>query len=1042
MAASITSGYGLYVGASNDIRSSFDLTYKGNKIFQRFFDSTDTSVVGVGSTLSTIKLNNHFFVSGEQIVYSFPEDSEPIGIATTSITGIGLTDKLPNNVYVVKVNDSFIRLTDSAENALKFRPKYFNITSVGVGTLHSFTAKKQNSKSLLSIDNVIQSPITSTGSTTYLVNSISNYNSIITLSDITSFSSGDLIKIDNEIIKIYTVGVGATNDIMVKRSAVGSSASFHSAGSLVTKIYGNYNIVDNTVYFDGNLYGQVPEETENPNDLDYQGITTSSSFSGRIFLRTAPTEESSDAYDTNFVFDSIAHEFIGIGTSYDLTVDGQNVIGFSNNNSSLLIREIFQTPRREGPITIDGDYYFEENSGQTKVFFTGNKSENSYDISGTDVPLGGIISSVGSTTGNGYQPLVSAGGTAIVGVDGSIQSINIQNLGSGYRSGIQTVNVGVTTFALGTPSIDYIGIASVLNGSVVSVLITNPGTGYTSSNPPTVVFDAPIGYYNIPLKYSSISQSGIGTGAFIDLIVSQSGKISEFNIKNNGYGYKVGDILTVDIGGSVGIPTDLTKIFNEFQIYVDKVYNDTFSSWTFGELEVLDSFDKYFDGKRKTFSLYKDGIIKSIRSKKGSNIDIQATLLVFINNILQVPGQGYIFDGGSTITFTEAPKGATLDDPNGGDKSKILFYRGTPNVDVLDVDILETIEPGDKVQINSDNIYLKENERVVSEIISSDSLLTNPYTGEGISEDSQLLRPLKWCKSKEDKVIDGKFVTKDRISYQSIVNPVTNIIQSVGIGTTAEIFVENIKTFFDSEKEFATGKILSTIELISQDENNPEYEVIKNVSYEGDFGFVTGITTTTVGLGLTAIVFDLSIPSDSYLEDISITNPTISESGIKTGYYFAISNSNVGSGVTSLRSNGSIVSIGSSYLDNVYQVFSAQFLPETITSSTIIFTTKIYNSPTIINDSISVTIEDQGTIIVDEYLPLKVTVLVSGYGNLQDDIDNSEQSYFGNFSWGRITSSRRSNPKQFTHFNNGLLGISTSPIVRRLYPLKNLNYLP
>ena len=42
-----------------------------------------------------------------------------------------------------------------------------------------------------------------------------------------------------------------------------------------------------------------------------------------------------------------------------------------------------------------------------------------------------------------------------------------------------------------------------------------------------------------------------------------------------------------------------------------------------------------------------------LKSAKGSLIDVQATLLVFINDVLQVPGEAYVFPGGSTLRFTE-----------------------------------------------------------------------------------------------------------------------------------------------------------------------------------------------------------------------------------------------------------------------------------------------------------------------------------------------------------------------------------------------------
>ena len=130
-----------------------------------------------------------------------------------------------------------------------------------------------------------------------------------------------------------------------------------------------------------------------------------------------------------------------------------------------------------------------------------------------------MIVSVGSTGGFGYQPLVSAGGTAVVSASGTISSVSIGNSGSGYRAGIQTVNVGVTTQNTGTPSIQNIGTATISGGNIVSVTINTPGSGYTTTNPPIVIFDTPLSYSNIPLEYSSTSVSGSGVQATADIVV-------------------------------------------------------------------------------------------------------------------------------------------------------------------------------------------------------------------------------------------------------------------------------------------------------------------------------------------------------------------------------------------------------------------------------------------------------------------------------------------------------------------------------------------
>ena len=60
--------------------------------------------------------------------------SEAIGIATTSVAGIGTTDKLPSTLYVVKVNESTVKVAENAANALNANPVVFDITSVGIGT--------------------------------------------------------------------------------------------------------------------------------------------------------------------------------------------------------------------------------------------------------------------------------------------------------------------------------------------------------------------------------------------------------------------------------------------------------------------------------------------------------------------------------------------------------------------------------------------------------------------------------------------------------------------------------------------------------------------------------------------------------------------------------------------------------------------------------------------------------------------------------------------------------------------------------------------
>jgi hypothetical protein len=49
--------------------------------------------------------------------------------------------------------------------------------------------------------------------------------------------------------------------------------------------------------------------------------------------------------------------------------------------------------------------------------------------------------------------------------------------------------------------------------------------------------------------------------------------------------------------------------------------------------------------------------------------------------------------------------------------------------------------------------------------------------------------------------------------------------------------------------------------------------------------------------------------------------------------------------------------------------------------------------------------------------------------------------FYGEYSWGRISALSRKNPQTFIAYNNGILGINTSPTVQRYNPLKYQDYL-
>ena len=1375
-----------YTGTDRDIKRAFNLTHNQDTIFERSFEGNDSTIVDIDN--DTIELPNHFFVSGEKInyVHAGAGTTQAIGIANTNgFVGLGFTNKLPNEVFAIKVDDNKIKVTDSARKALLSVPESVTLTNVGIGTSHRFVATNANAKVLLCLDNIVQSPVVSTAVTTTLAKELFTTDDLVKLSGITSIFGGDLLRINEEIIKIESVGVGSTNVLRVRRQWMGTNLSGHSTDSLVTKVNGNYNITENILNFVEAPYGKIPlSTTTNPPDSrDWTGISTSSSFQGRSFMRSGIPNTVNDTYYKNLVFDDISSEFNGINKDFDLKSDGNNITGIATENAVILVNDVFQ-----GPII---NYSLNENLGITSIQFTGAASSTT-DANVTSLPLGGVILSVGSTEGNGYQPLVAAGGTAVVSAGGTISSISIGNTGSGYRSGAQTVGVSVQQRDVEGTSVTKIGTASVSSGHITGVAVTNwnafykprdirqasythttgvttittatphglslgdevklsgiaftctyssaasrdvqfatynntngtmtvttasshglkvgkdviltglaftcgldngvsehiyprnrdrffdtsisigsttnnsitvnvtaakdldqyahtfvsastgavvtggsynhefigtadnaiisggaynhtfasattggvtvagigtitptsatydantgdmvltlnnhgaivgaavsfaigaitftcdmdnnstnhpypratdpivaigstvitsstnntitvnvgtsktithdvtdadynPATGtlvLTSPNhglkagvsiripdnaltftcdmdahstkhtyprstdpisntavsiasttentltinvgtspevkynvtdasynastgqldltigshnltagtsikiakeslvftcskdgnatehkyprggdpgynglevigvssptkfdvnvgvstvptfyksggkvqgviiaprdnnnsasgtdpaaggtnvlgiidnytftinsgisttphfyarggtvekPLDVIFDEPLSYTNIPLSYSSDSVSGVGSGASVDVVVGQGSSIVDFTISNTGYGFGIGEILTLPIGGSTGIPT--TSSYKEFQLTIDEIFTDEFTGWSLGTLQPLDTPQDEFDSDTRTFQLKLNDNIVSIRAAKGSKIDVQDVILVFVNDILQVPGKGYTFEGGSLITFTEPPKA--------GDTCKIIFYKGSGGIDVKSRDIIETVKIGDDLQISYDSSkgqesWLQEDKRSVLRVDSTDIVTTNPYFGPGNTEDETLVRPVSWSKQTEDRIINDLQIGKDRDLYEPRIFPAANVLKTVGIGSTT-IYVESVRPFFDPKNENPDSGVRETLQdNITLVDQNPKVGATVSASISGDS--VSSITVSNGGKGYT------SAPSVSIQTPVGLGSTATATAAITNGSVTSITVTSGGTGYTS-----------------------------------------------------------------------------------------------------------------------------------------------
>lgn len=911
-------------------------------IFMKTFDPTET----INITTGICTIPNHFFNTGERLIYR--PKSTFIGIGTSAI-GIGATENyvglvttlLPEVLYAIKIDSNTFKLATKKEYADQGIGVSF--TSFGTGNAHELEMFKKNEKSLITINNLVQYPVAYSNITHTLSGNdgqISAASTIFSLSGIASINPTDLLKIDTEYMKVTNVGLGTTNTgpitfsgniplVEVNRAFLGSNSGIHTDTSIVQIHRGSYNISGNKIYFTDPPRG---------NQLDLIGPNESglprerATFTGRVFLR--------QDYTSNQIYDDISNQFTGIGQTFILTSQGINTVGLgtSGGNGIVFINNIFQSPTTLN--NSNNNYIIEEDTsaGISSITFTGISSNTGLFISDDDInmnqlPRGGIIVSLGSTSGLGYAPLVGASVTAVVDGGGSIISVGLGTMdiiGSGYNG---VVSVAVTEYGH-SGSVANI-TASVGAGGTLSFNVIDGGSGYIE---PTINVSSP-SYENLPII--GVSRIGIGTttdtgtGLLLNVEVGASSttgigstlfEVKNFKIVRNGYSFKRGDVFK-----PVGLVTalDLPEPISEFELTVLDTFTDSFAAWQFGELDYIDSIKNYQNGIRTRFPLYYNSDLLSFEVDSEINdsqlIDLASVLLIFINGIPQEPNISYEFSGGTSFTFTTAPK------PE--DNVSIFFYRGTRDQDSLLFNITETIKVGDTVQIYSNNKNINntitQNKRIVSNISGSDRIQTETYIYQGI--DIANKKPLYWTKQKIDLEINGDIVFKSRESIEPQIYPTASIIKDFNSNDN-EIFIDSA-SLFNYERQAS-----DQFDLIVFSNNNvgiattnfsTQYEKLTNSNISGLRGFDASIVgiATTAGIGAPlAIEFKINIAS------INPVNQYGGISDLQVGYPIYISNTKIGSGVTSIDVNNSdVLAISTSYLNNIYFVHAIDVVTGIIT---------------------------------------------------------------------------------------------------------------
>ena len=784
--------------------TTFTLLSDGNPLFIKSFNpATDINT----TNKQDIDIIDHEFHTGERLIYSGVGNTS-IGIVTTSVPGIGSTDILPAEVFPIKITNSKIKVAISTSNAAAgIAVTFTNLTGVGIThTLEVHTDVATN-RSFITVDNVIQSPLARKILPLTLSSQINASTDTILLHDVSNLSGKDLIKINDEIIKINLVAIGATNSLTVTRGVMGTVPAAHTVGSAVTAISGDYRIEKGLIHFSDAPYGPVGVGT----------LTTRSSFSGRALYRLN--------YDNNFVIDDISESFNGIGRTFNLTSYGSTVTGIQGINTSfgaILINNIFQKPfYKDVGSAVRSDYNI-TGVGQT-IVFTGafDRFGNSVPANNNSTPRGGRIGEFDVGIGSGFQTPYAATANLTVSGIGTISAVGIVTGGGGY---LEAPRVSIASTIGSGAAVT----ASITSGIVTALTITNAGTGYTATDGNLrIIIDSPKPYKNLALS------GGTGSGAAIDVVVGTGGSVISFDMTERGIGYTIGDVLTLDqLKYNPGVST------LPFTVTVNSKFQDKFSGWTFGQLIKLDDFSNLFNGFRKTFlftrTLDTGKEFYSIVAQDGSGITLANNLFIFVNDVLQRPNIDYVFKGGTRLQFLEAPKS--------GSKCQVYFYTGSDS-DFIQVDVEQSVKPGDILQLQKSQTTTGQDPRIIYQLISADTVETQTYSGVGISTDSTIKRPVDWKKQTEDVIIDGAKIHKTRNYLEPQFYPCTNIIQSVAANDT-KIYVANTYPAFQKIDD-QVSQSRNSIKIVSS--NRPTLGIATAIVATD--GTISGITISDGGSG-------------------------------------------------------------------------------------------------------------------------------------------------------------------------------------------------
>ena len=759
--------------------------FSTDAISRNYFDITN---VGIGTqTFKSLNQNTRCMISIDGIIQSplsFSDINvglaESVGIGSTTIKLVGITSIFTNSL--IQIEDEIVK-----------------VDSVGFGSTNVVTVDRGFMGSIAAAHTVGASMTIREGE--YIVRDDVIYFASAPQSGLSSTFTSENTGINSSFMRMKFHG-RVFNRVGFNENYVFDDISYQFDGSKTNfELTSNNNSVENIfssavglltgtdvssgVMLINNVF-QIPRTdydlVQNVGvgaSIEFKGTNNETIPSGGSILsyeieRGHGYQELTKAHASIGLGQVVAGEIIGItleerGSGY--REDQLITINDANPGTGATIYALVGTGTYSGNTVNISNFIYDKNTGLSTVTVSSSHGLTTSQI--PDVILSGIAFTCDS---------VHSGVTTTIFPDGTQPSqFKVTKIidSTNFEIQVGTSTIGHTYDSGGT----------VIPGSNVGFItgfrIDNGGSNYSTINA------YPIPEIPFPNSYSNLSLiGGNGSDAKGDLVIAGiAGSTFEFELIDIGIGYDINDTLSIS-----GIPT--SPYVNPgthvgFALTVLNVSRDKFSGYNFGELILFDDISILANDFRKRFPLTRtlngEKSFVSLDVDQNRGFNLQNNLLIFINDILQVPGEAFTFEGGTQVTFTEPPRKNSI--------ISILFFKGS-NQDIIESNILETVKIGDNLTILEEpNKNLDDQfSRRVYNIPGSNTTTTNVYSNVGLGTNDAIRRPVDWSKQKNDIFINGEKIFKTRPELVTKLNPSCNIIKDITDSST-EIFVDTIKLF-------------------------------------------------------------------------------------------------------------------------------------------------------------------------------------------------------------------------------------------------------